>query len=226
MLEHCNSFQLREALLLSIWTGYNQCVEFILQHRKFKVISKYKFLHSDSFWQVPSSNDSQFSSDITPLQLACQLNNLKIVRMLLNLGYRIETAHELNCKCNECHNRLKFDSVRHAHARLNTYKGMTSELYVCLTSEDPIQTCFTLRREVLYLAKKENMFKNDYLKMADNLSNFTFQLLDNIRGKNELDVILNKTGTENEEKFHPLARLDLAIKNEEKLVSLIFSLSQ
>ena len=204
-------------------TGYIQSVELILKHRKFKVISKYKFLHSDSFWQVPSSNDSQFSPDITPLQLACQLNNLKIVRILLNLGYRIEKPHELHCKCNECYNRLKFDSVRHAHVRLNTYKGITSDAYVSLTSEDPILTCFSLRQEVLFLAKKENMFKNDYLKMADSLSDFTFKLLDNIRGNDELNVILNKTGTESEEKFHPLARLDLAIRNQEKLV-FIFKL--
>ena len=167
---------------------------------------------------MPSSNDSQFCPDLTPLQLASQLNHTKIVQILLNLGYRIEEPHELNCKCTECHNRLEFDSVRHAHARLNTYKGMTSDVYVALTSDDPITTCFSLRREVLYLAKKENMFKNEYLRMADDLSRFTFKLLDNIRGKEELDIILNKKGNENEEKFHPLARLDMAIKNEEKLV--------
>ena len=54
--------------------------------------------------------------------------------------------------------------------------------------------------------------------MASDLSQFTYQLLDNIRGKYELDLIVNKT--EKDEKYQSLARLNLAIKMEEKQVSL------
>lgn len=91
--------------------------------------------------------------------MASQLNRLKIVKLLLSLGHRIERPHDLNCKCNECSNKFKFDSVRHAQSRLNLYKGLTSETYIALVSDDPIITCFYLRREVLYLASNENMFK-------------------------------------------------------------------
>jgi hypothetical protein len=52
--------------------------------------------------------------------------------------------------------------------------------------------------------------------MASDLSQFTYQLLDNIRGKYELDLIVNKT--EKDETFESLARLNLAIKMEEKKV--------
>jgi len=53
------------------------------------------------------------------------------------------------------------------------------------------------------------------LKLAENLSEYTVKLLSYVRGKDELETFLNKTGKENEEKFELLARLDLAIKYRE-----------
>lgn len=44
------------------------------------------------------------------------------------------------------------------------------------------------------------------------------KLLNNVRGRDELEIVLNKTGKEAEEKYERLARLDLAIKFEEKPV--------
>ncbi len=51
--------------------------------------------------------------------------------------------------------------------------------------------------------------------MAEKLSDFTVKLLSYVRGRDELETVLNKTGKENEEKFELLARLDLAIKYQE-----------
>ncbi len=39
-----------------------------------------------------------------------------------------------------------------------------------------------------------------------------------MRGRDELEIVLNKTGKETEEKYDRLARLDLALKYEEKEV--------
>jgi hypothetical protein len=52
--------------------------------------------------------------------------------------------------------------------------------------------------------------------MASDLSQFTYQLLNNIRGKDELNIILDKIEDEN---YRSLARLDLAIKMGEKQVN-------
>lgn len=46
------------------------------------------------------------------------------------------------------------------------------------------------------------------------------KLLNNVRGRDELEIFLNKTGKENEEKYGLLARLDLAIKYREMPVSI------
>lgn len=48
------------------------------------------------------------------------------------------------------------------------------------------------------------------------------KLLDKVRGHKELDCVLGKTGKETEEKYLLLARLYLAIKYEEKPVSVHF----
>lgn len=169
LLDYCQCDELREALLLAIYRGYYNIVKLIFKHKKFKNLSTSKIKDLYLFSQINNSilYDSQFSPDLTPMQLACslanqyssQLNRFKIVQFLFNKGHLIEKPHELKCKCSECLNRFKFDSFRHAQSRLNSYKGLTSEIYITLVSEDPIITCFNLRREVLSLAKKENMFK-------------------------------------------------------------------
>jgi hypothetical protein len=51
--------------------------------------------------------------------------------------------------------------------------------------------------------------------LAEKLSEFTCKLLNNVRGRDELEIVLNKTGKESEEKYERLARLDLAIKYQE-----------
>jgi len=58
--------------------------------------------------------------------------------------------------------------------------------------------------------------------LAEKLSEYTVKLLSYVRGRDELETVLNKTGKENEEKFERLARLDLAIKYQEMPVNLFF----
>jgi hypothetical protein len=43
--------------------------------------------------------------------------------------------------------------------------------------------------------------------------------MNNVRGRDELEIVLNKTGKETEEKYERLARLDLALKFKEKPVT-------
>jgi hypothetical protein len=52
--------------------------------------------------------------------------------------------------------------------------------------------------------------------LAKELSEYTRKLMSNVRGRDELEMVLNKTGKETEEKYERLARLDLALKYQEK----------
>ena len=60
------------------------------------------------------------------------------------------------------------------------------------------------------------------MELAENLSEFSVRLLSYVRGRDELEIVLNKTGKENEEKFERLARVDLALKYQEMPVSYFF----
>jgi hypothetical protein len=51
------------------------------------------------------------------------------------------------------------------------------------------------------------------------MSEYSVKLLNYVRGRDELEIMLNKTGKENEEKYDLLARFDLALKYEEVPVS-------
>jgi hypothetical protein len=146
--------------MLSIYKGYIQIAEAILKHPKYKII-KHKFSNegNDSFWAMPSSEDAQFSSDITPIMLASQYNRVEIVQMLLLQGDRIKRPHTCDCECHECFNQFKFDSLRYAQSRLNTYRSLASESYIALLAFDPILTAFELNRELKYLSEKENFFR-------------------------------------------------------------------
>lgn len=85
--------------------------------------------------------------------------NFILVQLLLSQGDRITKPHDYHCKCKECHNKFKFDSLRHAQSRLNAYRGLASESYISLASLDPIFTAFELGRELRDLSGKEKYFK-------------------------------------------------------------------
>ncbi len=221
MLKRTDQSKIREALLLAIFMGHTQIAQLIINHPNYKIFNAKKFLNdaTDSFWQTPSSDDAQFSPDITPIMLASQHNRVEIVQMLLLNGDRIEKPHEFFCTCNDCSNRFKFDSLVHAQSRLNAYRGLASESYISLASIDPILTAFELGKELRILSEKEKYFKSEYLELAQNLSKYTVKLLNYTRSRDELEIILNKTGKEHEEKFELLARLDLALKFKEMPVN-------
>ena len=160
LLSKSDSQKVREALLLAIYLGHIQIAECILRHPKFKILTEKKFVNGDdSFWSTPSSDDAQFPPDITPLILAAQYKRTEIVQILLMNGDRITKPHEFQCKCNECSNKFKFDSLRHAQSRLNAYRGLASEAYISLASIDPILTAFELGHEIKRLSGKEKYFK-------------------------------------------------------------------
>ncbi len=57
------------------------------------------------------------------------------------------------------------------------------------------------------------------MNLVNNLSQYTVKLLSLVRGRDELETILDKCGKENEEKYVRLSRIDLALKFEEKNVN-------
>ena len=160
LLDKCNISNIHEALLQAISAGHEQIAETILKHHKYKESSKdnKRFGEADYFYNT-TSEDSPFSSDITPLILAAERNQFEIVQLLLLRGETIPKPHHYYCHCQECSNKLEFDQLRLAKTRLNAYKGLASGAYISLSSKDPILTSFELARELRAVAKVEKYFK-------------------------------------------------------------------
>ncbi len=55
------------------------------------------------------------------------------------------------------------DSLRFDKCRLNAFKGLASESYICLTSDDPILTAIMLKKRLLRTAEEEKHYRvNDF----------------------------------------------------------------
>ena len=61
--------------------------------------------------------------------------------------------------------------------------------------------------------------QQEYKELSNQLSEYVVKLLDRVRTQEELELVLNKTGKAQEEKYRPLARLSLAIQYMEKKVN-------
>ncbi|KAH3777181.1 short transient receptor potential channel 7-like [Dreissena polymorpha] len=222
LLDRSNLANIYEALLQAISSGHEHIAESILKHPKYQGMKKEHkhFGETDHFFNN-AKEDSPFSADITPLILAAERNQFEIVQLLLLRGETIKKPHHYYCNCQECSNKLEFDQLRLAKTRLNAYRGLCSGAYISLSSKDPILTAFELARELRGVAKVEKYYKTEYLALAEQLSVYVVQLLDKVRGHDELEILINKTGRDSEtESYSQLARLKLAIQyNEKKFVA-------
>ncbi len=82
----------------------------------------------------------------------------EVVMALLLKGEVIDKPHKCNCACAECQTMTHTDELRFARSRLNTYRALASEAYISLSSDDPILTCFELRRELHDVAAEEKYY--------------------------------------------------------------------
>ncbi|XP_052674210.1 short transient receptor potential channel 7-like [Crassostrea angulata] len=222
LLRHSNISNIHEALLHAISKGHEHIAECILKHPRYiEIKPKNKRIGETDHFFNQTKEDSPFSSDITPLILAAERNQIEIVQLLLLRGEKINKPHHYYCNCQECSNKLEFDELRLAKTRLNAYKGLASCTYISLTSEDPVLTAFDLARELRYVSTIEKSFKTEYLALADQLSDYVVKLLDKVRGHDELEKLINKKRRDpRDESYDLLARLQMAIQcNEKKFVA-------
>lgn len=112
----------------------------------------------------PLPDNSQFPTNTTPLVLAAERNLYEVVRHLLVEKHRISVPHPLSCPCGACLQKSGQDYFRFAHERLNAYRGLASESYISLSSDDPIKDAFFLRKTLLTLAEREEHFKVSIFK--------------------------------------------------------------
>ncbi|XP_036364090.1 transient receptor potential-gamma protein-like isoform X2 [Octopus sinensis] len=203
--------ELEDALLYAIREEYVEAVEMILTHQ----LQKY----GEDYLQTEFESNT-FTLDITPIILAGHIDNYEIIKMLLDRGYRIPRPHDLTCHCDDCLKGSTDDVLGHSRARINAYRALASPSLIALSSKDPILTAFELSWELRNLSELENEFKTEYQELGKICQQFSVDLLDEIRGSKELEVILNhdsRSPDDDQNKENKkLNRLKLAIKYKQK----------
>lgn len=74
-------------------------------------------------------------------------------------------------------------------------QALASPYLIVLTSRDPLLTAFRLSGELKRLSLLENEFHEDYKALATRCDNFAVDMLDQVRGLSDLEVILNFSPT-------------------------------
>ena len=164
---------------------------------------------------------SSFTPDITPIILAAHRDNYEIIKILLDRGDCIFKPHDVRCSCDDCVAAASSDSLNHSRSRINAYRALASPSLVALSCKDPILTAFELSWELKLLSHLENELKVEYEALAAQCRDFAVDLLDQVRGSKELEIVLNydRDGSVNDccDRMN-LARLKLAIKYKQKRV--------
>ena len=144
--------------------------------------------HDEDNPQQMHENSTKWNQiDFPPLILAAQLGHYDIIRFFLAKGYRIETPHDIQCSCDNCH----VDYLRTSQERLALYKALANPVWITLTTDDPILTAFTLSTKMNALASQEDEFENEYLALYKACKQFAVGLLSECCDSKEQETLLN-----------------------------------
>ncbi|KAK0419150.1 hypothetical protein QR680_013981 [Steinernema hermaphroditum] len=215
------NIRIGNALLCAIREGVYRLVEMLVNHPS---ISKETLGEGWSQYLDPQETaTAEYSSDISPIILACHLNQFEILQMLLRKDARIEKPHKHSCICELCDKERLNDSLHHSLKRINTYRALASPAWMSLTSSDPILAAFKLSWELQNLAVLEHEFKETFLGLSEQCKQYACDLLSQCRSTEEVIAVLNKEQNSNDENIDvwasklSLSRLKLAIKYEQKM---------
>ncbi|GIY15129.1 transient-receptor-potential-like protein [Caerostris darwini] len=158
-----------------------------------------------------------YSSDITPLSLAAQNGDYKMVRMLLARGHEVEKPHAPNCLCPKCKSILREHGAALSRIRLNSYSAICNPCYICQVTDDPILYAFLLDGELNQSALMDKEFRAEYGDLAAEVRGFTVDLLSQCRNTAEVELLLKlPEGFDLRSHKTNFPRLQLALDHKQK----------
>ncbi|VDL77072.1 unnamed protein product [Nippostrongylus brasiliensis] len=212
-----NNIETGDAILYAIGEENVEAVEIIIEH--LEKIDKF----SPETQGVEINEHSAFTPDITPIILAAHKDNYECIKLFLDKKGTVPHPHDVHCCCHDCEHAREEDSLRLSRSRINAYRALASPSLICLSAKDPILYAFELSWELRRLSYIENEFRNEYQELSQKCQKFSVNMLDQVRGSKELEIVLNHTTTAWEEvttrgtpTTEQLARLKLAIKLRQK----------
>lgn len=146
-------------LLLAISRGSTKIAEdFIKNDNLYVKVKEYATERDSGRREADGGEDIRedtnlFMVDVTPIMLASQKNQLSIVRLLYSKGETISDKHE-------SHKKSEYDELKVSRTRLNTYRALASDAYLCIGFRaDPFFKSFQLSRKMDQLAVTERHFR-------------------------------------------------------------------
>ncbi|XP_038045260.1 short transient receptor potential channel 5-like isoform X2 [Patiria miniata] len=124
-----------------------------------------------------------FPPGSNPLQLAAFLNDYAVVKVLLDYDARIPSLNSVLA-------RIKDGSFERALAQLRWYQAITSQAYLLLASEDPMDAAFWLADKFRSLSTTVTQLKEEYDELSAHLEQFVTRLLGFARNLDEIEAVL------------------------------------
>ncbi|CAI4230702.1 unnamed protein product [Auanema sp. JU1783] len=212
-----NNIETGDAILYAIGEENVEAVEILVHH--LEKIDKFDPENQG----VEINEHSAFTPDITPIILAAHKDNYECIKLFLDRKGVVPHPHDVRCCCPECELAREEDSLRLSRSRINAYRALASPSLICLSAKDPILYAFELSYELRRLSYIENEFRSEYQELSQKCQKFSVNMLDQVRGSKELEIVLNHTTSAWEEvksrgspTTEQLSRLKLAIKLRQK----------
>ncbi|XP_014666825.1 PREDICTED: short transient receptor potential channel 3-like [Priapulus caudatus] len=184
-----------DTLLFAISKGNVRICEMVLEFSGKNSRVWAQLIGNDTFFQRSvAGHHPFFSPDVTPIILAAQHNNFKIVQLFLTNGASIAWPHDYNCDCRDCTNQRTFDSVKHSRSRLNSFRGLASAAYLSLSTSDPIRQAFELSNQLHQLSTIEKEYRAEYLQLSNQCKDYAVELLALCRSTEEVLGVLDGDG--------------------------------
>nr|XP_002740098.1 PREDICTED: short transient receptor potential channel 4-like [Saccoglossus kowalevskii] len=130
------------------------------------------------------ASNSDFHPYVTPVVLAAHYNNYDILKLLtIEYGARVPNPSDLASPKDE-------STLEHSVGSLQLYKALTSEVYMSLTQEDPIEYAFKLCHKMRQLSMLNFEFRFEYEEFADKCETYAADILGSVQSTEEQTVVL------------------------------------
>ncbi|CAI2347537.1 unnamed protein product [Caenorhabditis sp. 36 PRJEB53466] len=170
---------LKEALLCSIATGSRPLVEFVLA----------LFVDCPFLERSGCANSASFPPHMTPLMLACILNNFSIVQCLLLRGHTIQTPHFLTCECSTC-KRETVSTGRNSRI-VDVMRALSSESFLWLATDDVFAAACSVAQDLQKMMDEDELEHVEiYRSLEANVQRFTARLSDQAWRTDEFSVLV------------------------------------
>ncbi|KRX52777.1 Transient-receptor-potential-like protein [Trichinella sp. T9] len=186
-------YRLKETILIAVLGSEVKVVAALLRDRRYDGNSELPVL---------------FPDHLTPIMVAAQMGNYKMIKLFVEMGYTVPIPHRAGCICNECEMEKNHkDDVSITLLRLDSYKALcnpATSFQILLLNH----SCF--------VAKWTNAWIDTYNKLKENLRRLPTALILCCQTEEEAAVMLKESQGAPVGSLTAFPRVSVAIDTDQK----------